>query len=92
MHKRPAQLAKSRSLAQEVAQAIEPINIAGLADPQRNNWYPVDAQDLLNGAGKLKATEEEVDALLVRAVSTKSLSALSCGVLSSGISALISYT
>jgi FADH2 O2-dependent halogenase len=65
-----AQTARTSSeiqkLAQEVAQAIEPINIAGLADPQRKNWYPVDAKDLLNSAGKLKATEEEVDALLVR--------------------------
>ena len=51
---------------QEVAQTIEPINIAGLADPQRNNWYPVDAQDLLNSAGKLKTTKEEIAALLDR--------------------------
>lgn len=55
-----------QNVAQEIAQAIEPINIAGLADPQRNNWYPVYAQDLLNNAGKLKASEEEVTGLLAR--------------------------
>jgi FADH2 O2-dependent halogenase len=55
-----------QNVARQIAQAIEPINIAGLADPQRNNWYRVDAKDLLNGAGKLKATEEEIAALLTR--------------------------
>jgi FADH2 O2-dependent halogenase len=51
-------------LAKEIAQAIEPINIAGLGNPQRRNWYPVDASDLLNSAAKLESTEDEISQLL----------------------------
>ena len=51
-------------LAQEIARAIEPINIAGLGNPQRRNWYPVDASDLLNSAAKLGSTKHEISQLL----------------------------
>jgi FADH2 O2-dependent halogenase len=51
-------------LAKEIAQAIEPINIAGLGNPQRRNWYPVDANDLLNSAAKLGSTKHEISQLL----------------------------
>lgn len=52
--------------AEEVRRAIEPIDVAGLADARRGNWYPVDARDLLDGAQKLGATRDEVEALLER--------------------------
>jgi FADH2 O2-dependent halogenase len=52
--------------AEEVRRAIEPINVAGLADVRRRNWYPVDAEDLLLNAHKLHATREEVQGLLER--------------------------
>jgi tetracycline 7-halogenase / FADH2 O2-dependent halogenase len=51
-------------LSQEVSQAIEPINVAGLNNPQRRNWYPVDANDLLDSAAKLQSTKQEVSELL----------------------------
>ena len=51
-------------LANEISQAIEPINIAGLSNPHRRNWYPVDANDLLNSAAKLKSTKHEISQLL----------------------------
>jgi tetracycline 7-halogenase / FADH2 O2-dependent halogenase len=51
-------------LADEIAQVIEPINIAGLGDPHRRNWYPVDANDLLNSAAKLGSTKHEISQLL----------------------------
>jgi tetracycline 7-halogenase / FADH2 O2-dependent halogenase len=51
-------------LRNEISQAIEPINIAGLCDPHRRNWYPVDANDLLNSAAKLKSTKQEISQLL----------------------------
>jgi FADH2 O2-dependent halogenase len=51
-------------LAPEVSQAIESINIAGLANPHRRNWYPVDANDLLNSAAKLQSTETQISQLL----------------------------
>jgi len=53
-------------LAKEIAQAIEPINIAGLGNPQRRNWYPLDANDLLNSAAKLQSTEHQISQLLER--------------------------
>jgi tetracycline 7-halogenase / FADH2 O2-dependent halogenase len=53
-----------RDVSQEVLLAIEPVNIAGLGNPARQNWYPVDADDLLNAAGKLESTKEEITQML----------------------------
>jgi FADH2 O2-dependent halogenase len=52
--------------ADEVRRAIEPINIAGLCDPGRRNWYPADANDLIAGAAKLGATPQEVTRMIPR--------------------------
>jgi hypothetical protein len=38
--------------------AIEPLNIAGLCDPGKRNWYPVDLQDTVRGAAKLGVRPE----------------------------------
>jgi tetracycline 7-halogenase / FADH2 O2-dependent halogenase len=51
-------------LAKDVSQAIEHINVAGLANPHRRNWYPVNADDFLNSADKLKSTKQEISQLL----------------------------
>jgi FADH2 O2-dependent halogenase len=51
-------------LSTEISQAIEPVNIAGLGNPQRRNWYPVDANDLLNSAAKLESTKARISQLL----------------------------
>jgi FADH2 O2-dependent halogenase len=53
-------------LADEVYKAIEALNIAGLGNPRRRNWYPVDANDLLNSAAKLESTKDEISQLLDR--------------------------
>jgi tetracycline 7-halogenase / FADH2 O2-dependent halogenase len=53
-------------LNREISQTIEPINVAGLSNPQRRNWYPVDANDLLNSAAKLQSTEPQISQLLER--------------------------
>jgi tetracycline 7-halogenase / FADH2 O2-dependent halogenase len=53
-------------LAHEVSQAIEAINVAGLSNPHRRNWYPVDAHDLLNSAAKLQSTKNQISELLDR--------------------------
>ena len=53
-------------LANEVSKAIEPINIAGLGNTHRRNWYPVDANDLLNSAPKLQSTKHKISQLLDR--------------------------
>lgn len=57
---------RRRELIESVRRAIEPFNIAGLADPARRNWYPVVAEDLLRSASKLGATREEAAAMLER--------------------------
>jgi tetracycline 7-halogenase / FADH2 O2-dependent halogenase len=51
-------------LIEDVLQAIEPIDVAGLCNRQRRNWYPVNAQDLLQSAHKVEATRDEILRLL----------------------------
>nr|WP_269430952.1 tryptophan 7-halogenase [Silvibacterium bohemicum] len=57
---------ESAELARDIVRAIEPINVAGLGDRSRRNWYPVDAEDLLHSAHKLGATREDILQLLHR--------------------------
>ena len=64
--RRPFNGEESRGFSEEVLQIIEPFNVAGLGNPTRRNWYPVDPDDLLRAASKLDATVGEVMALLQR--------------------------
>jgi FADH2 O2-dependent halogenase len=57
---------ESAKLASDILGAIEPFNVAGFGRSERRNWYPVVADDLLNAAGKLGASREEVFQLLRR--------------------------
>jgi FADH2 O2-dependent halogenase len=50
----------------EVGRAIEPINVAGLCDPAKRNWYPVDLADLHTHRHKVDANSEEIEAMLRR--------------------------
>jgi tetracycline 7-halogenase / FADH2 O2-dependent halogenase len=54
------------ALPRRIAQAISPLDVIGLSDPTRRNWYPVDTRDLLEGASKLGATRAEIEELLDR--------------------------
>jgi tetracycline 7-halogenase / FADH2 O2-dependent halogenase len=56
----------SRGLIAEILAVIEPFNVAGLGKPELRNWYPADADDLLNAATKLNADREEIMALIER--------------------------
>ena len=49
-----------------IDRAIGPFDTAGLLDRTRRDWYPVLADDLIEGASKLGATAEEVERLLER--------------------------
>ncbi len=53
-------------LLTKIQRAIEPVNIAGLAQPDRRNWYPALAEDLLAAAPKLGASPGEINAMLNR--------------------------
>ncbi len=51
-------------LLAEIPRVIEPINVAGLADATRRNWYPARAGDLLAGAHKLEASRDALQRML----------------------------
>lgn len=56
-----------RSLDAEIASATDCINVAGLCDPSKRNWYGVDLDDVVRGAAKLGFTPEEMREILRRA-------------------------
>ena len=58
--------AKRDEVLAKIAATIEPINVAGLADPAKRNWYPVDLDDLFGAAAKLDSTEAEIREMLLR--------------------------
>jgi tetracycline 7-halogenase / FADH2 O2-dependent halogenase len=57
---------ESQALSDDILRAIEPFNVAGLGDASRRNWYPANAEDLLQAAPKLGATREDIARLLER--------------------------
>ena len=66
MAKRPLSRNRANDLQQLIQEAIEPIDAAGLTDRSRHPWYPALVEDLLRGAPKLDACEEEIRAMLRR--------------------------
>ena len=63
-----------------VAAAIAPINVAGLADPAKRNWYDVNVEDAVGAAHKLNAAPDAIRRLFDQAgLSTKSNSAVTYG-------------
>jgi FADH2 O2-dependent halogenase len=49
----------------DVARAIRPLNIAGLCDRAKRNWYRVDFDDTIRAAAKLGVTEQDVHRVCV---------------------------
>jgi FADH2 O2-dependent halogenase len=56
--------------SRDVCRAVNDWNIAGLCDPARQNWYGVDLDDTVRGAGKLGLTEAQVCTGLASALLT----------------------
>jgi FADH2 O2-dependent halogenase len=56
----PATFAADEHYARDVAAAIAPLNIAGLCDPSKRNWYGVNVEDAIRGASKLGVPPEAV--------------------------------
>lgn len=50
----------SAAYADAVRDAVEPLNIAGLCDASKANWYGVDLQDTIRGAARLGVSEAAV--------------------------------
>jgi FADH2 O2-dependent halogenase len=53
-----------------VKTATESINIAGLCDQRKQNWYPVEFEDTIRGAAKLGLTPAQVTATLLSPASS----------------------
>jgi FADH2 O2-dependent halogenase len=53
-------------LVARIDRAIAPIDVAGLGDRRRRDWYPVLAGDLMTAAPRLGATPAQIDRLLER--------------------------
>lgn len=62
----PRAVSHPESVVSEILRIIEPIDVAGLTNRTRRNWYPVDAEDLLQSAHKVGATREEILQMLAR--------------------------
>jgi len=59
-------LAKRKEVLAKVRKTIESFNVAGLADPAKRNWYPVNIDDLFSAAAKLNSSEREIREMLLR--------------------------
>lgn len=55
------------AFAEEVTERIACLNVAGLSDPSKRNWYPVDLQDVMLNAEKLGYMPAEMAAILAAA-------------------------
>jgi FADH2 O2-dependent halogenase len=62
----PLTAQESAELSQDILEIIEPFNVAGLGRPERRNWYPVEAEDLVNASAKVGASHDEVFEMLRR--------------------------
>jgi len=51
----------------QVKQKIDCLNVTGLCDPRKQNWYDVDLENVIAGADKLEMTSEEMRSLLLTA-------------------------
>ena len=60
----PAESSRERRLADRVREAIDAVNIAGLCQRGKRNWYGVDAQDAIAGAHKLGVAPATVAAVM----------------------------
>jgi FADH2 O2-dependent halogenase len=54
------------AFARRIASAVECLNIAGLCNPQKRNWYDVNLEDVVTGAAKLGLTAAEAREALAR--------------------------
>ena len=63
-HAPTASEAEVAGFERQVAEAISCLNVAGLADPGKNNWYGVDLRDVVAGAAKLGMTQADMAEVL----------------------------
>jgi FADH2 O2-dependent halogenase len=56
----PARVSPNADYASDVARVVEPMNIAGLCDAAKRNWYGVDLEDVVRGAHKLGVPQADL--------------------------------
>lgn len=54
------------ALIEDIYRVIEPIDVAGLSNRARRNWFPVEAEDLFANAGKVHAGRDEIKKMFDR--------------------------
>jgi hypothetical protein len=69
----PALCLSGADYFERIAKATESINIAGLCDRSKKNWYPVDLEDTICAAAKLGLSPDEVTAKLLSLASPPAL-------------------
>jgi FADH2 O2-dependent halogenase len=57
----------SGAFAAQVKKKIDCLNVSGLCDRRKRNWYDVDLDDVIAGAGKLEITSDEMRRFLLTA-------------------------
>lgn len=57
---------EAAALIEDIYRVIEPVDVAGLSNRARRNWFPVEAADLFASAGKVHAGRDEIMAMLNR--------------------------
>jgi FADH2 O2-dependent halogenase len=62
----PLSVTAAADLRQQIHSAIEPFDVAGLADESRDPWYPCAVADLFRNAAKVEANETEISTMLRR--------------------------
>src|SRR3569833_1284450 len=58
---------QTKGLFAKVAYATDCINIAGLCDSDKRNWYPADLADVVRSASKLGYTPDEMRTIIENA-------------------------
>lgn len=53
-------------LLELIRQTIEPVDVAGLGEAARQNWFPAKAEDLFAASHKLDASREKIERMLAR--------------------------
>ena len=66
-HARSADPSDIAEITHRICQAIDPLNVAGLCDPSKQNWYGVDLEDVIRDAAKLGFTSDAMRQILADA-------------------------
>lgn len=67
-HEQTKRTLNAANFERQIAEAIVCLNVAGLCDPNKRNWYGVDMQDVITSAAKLGLTPAQMQDIVKTAV------------------------